>query len=119
MELQRKSIQPGIFVLEMAGTIHMGPECERINREIDEHIGRNETRLVFDLTNVTHIDSAMIGVLVKSHSRLKKAGGALRLVVTKGMVEYVLKMTSVNKVIPLYPTAHEACADFHPAKTQP
>jgi len=112
MELHKKHVEPGISVLEMAGTIHMGPECEHINKEIDEHIRLNHTYVVFDLTRVTHIDSAVVGTIVRSHSRLKKSGGALRLAVGTSMVEGVLKMMQIHKVIPLHPTAAEACAGF-------
>jgi anti-anti-sigma factor len=119
MELQKKHVEPGISVLEMAGSIHMGPECERIDKEIEEQLRLNNTRVVFDLTRVTHIDSAVVGMIVRSHSRLKKSGGALRLAVGTSMVERVLKMMSVHKVIPLYPTAADACAGFAPEKTEP
>jgi anti-anti-sigma factor len=118
MELHKKRVEPDIFVLEMAGTIHMGPECARIDKEIDEHLRLNNTRVIFDLTRVTHIDSAVVGIIVRTHSRLKKSGGALRLVVGTGMVEGVLKMMSVHKVIPLHPTAADACAGFAPPKTE-
>jgi anti-anti-sigma factor len=117
MELSKKHVQPDISILEMSGTIHMGPECERIDKEIDEHLKLNHTRVVFDLTRVTHIDSAVVGVIVRSHSRLKKSGGALRLAVGTGMVGGVLKMMSIHKVIPLHPTAADACAGFTPEKT--
>lgn len=96
----------------------MGQECEQIQKEIDEHIRLNHTHVVFDLTRVTHIDSAVVGTIVRSHSRLKSSGGALRLVVGAGMVEGVLKMMSIHKVIPLHPTAAHACAGFAPEKTE-
>ena len=116
MELRKKEVEPGISVLEMSGTIHMGPECEQIQKEIDDHIRQNHTRVVFDLTRVTHVDSAVVGTIVRSHTRLKGSGGALRLAVAGGMVEGVLKMMSIHKVIPLYSTAADACAGFAPEK---
>ncbi len=119
MELHKRQVPPNISVLEMGGTIHMGPDCECIDKEIDEHLRLNNTRVVFDLTRVTHIDSAVVGMIVRSHSRLKKSGGALRLAVGTSMVEGVLKMMSIHKVIPLHPTAADACAGFAPEKAKP
>jgi anti-sigma B factor antagonist len=118
MELQKKHVEPDIFVLEMAGSIHMGQECERIDKEIDERLRLKNTRVIFDLTRVTHIDSAAVGMIVRTHSRLKKSGGALRLAVGTSMVEGVLKMMQIHKVIPLYPTAADACAGFTGEKTE-
>ncbi len=118
VQIQKKEIKPGIIVFEMSGSIHMGTECERIDREIEEHLQKKENRLIFDLAGVTHIDSAVVGLIVRNHSRLTRSGGALRLAGAKGMVEGVLKLTQVNKVIPLYATALEASEGFPPQKTE-
>jgi hypothetical protein len=48
------------------------------------------------------------------HARLQKAGGALHIVGAQGMVEEALAMTSVNKIVPLYPTTKQAADGFPP-----
>ena len=112
MNLTKKEIQPGIWVMEMSGNVHMGADCKRVDQEIDSHIDKKQTRIIFDMAKVDHIDSAFVGQIVKSFSRLKKADGKLRLAGVKGMVEGVLKMTQVDKVIPVFPTVAAACEDF-------
>lgn len=112
MNLNKREIQPGIWVLEMSGNVHMGADCQRVDREVEGHIEKQQTRLIFDLGKVDHIDSAFVGQIVKSFSRLKKAGGTLRLAAMKGMVEGVLKMTQVDKVIAVFPSAAAAAEDF-------
>jgi anti-anti-sigma factor len=112
MKYAKKQIEPGIVVLEMTGRFVMGSDCQQVGGEIDAHILKNETRFIFDLTGVDHMDSAAVGQIVKCYSKLKKSGGMLRLVGAKGMVERVLTMTQVNRVIPIYPTAQEAAKDF-------
>jgi hypothetical protein len=42
---------------------------------------------------------------------LKNSGGTLRLAGAKGMVQGVLRLTHVDRVIGIYPTAGEACQD--------
>jgi len=116
MELVKKELVPGIQIVELAGSIHNGPECQRLDRTVDEHLQANQMRVIFDMTHVTHIDSAVIGMIVKSHTRFKKSGGELRLVVVTGMVEKVLKLTQVHRVIPLYPSTAEAATNFLPQK---
>ena len=98
--------------MEMSGNVHMGADCKRVDQEVEGHIEKRQTRIIFDLRKVDHIDSAFVGQIVKSFSRLKKADGKLRLAVASGMVEGVLKMTQVDKVIPIYPTVAAACEDF-------
>jgi anti-anti-sigma factor len=112
MKLVKIQLEPGVIVMQMSGRVHMGKDCIEIDHEVEQHILRNEKRVIFDLTAVEHIDSAFIGQIVKSHSRLKKSGGTLRLAGVTGMVESVLKMTQVHNVIPIYPSALEACQDF-------
>lgn len=112
MNLSKKEIHPGIWVMEMSGNVHMGADCKRVDQEVEGHIEKGQLRIIFDMAKVDHIDSAFVGQIVKSFSRIKKAGGKLRLAAVKGMVEGVLKMTQVDKVIPVFPTVSAACEDF-------
>lgn len=112
MELKRKQIKPGIALLEMRGRILMGPDCKLIDKEIDELIAANETRVIFDVSGVSQIDSAGVGQIVKSFARLKRSGGELRLAGVTGMLDGVFKITQVHKVITMYPTPQAASEGF-------
>jgi len=112
MKFTKKQIEPGIVVLEMAGRFVMGPDCQKLDREVDDHAQRGEKSFILDLTAVDHVDSAAIGQIVKSFSKLKKSGGTLRLAGVKGMVDGVLKLTQVHKVIEIFPTAQDAARNF-------
>ena len=108
MMLSKKQIKPGVWVLELSGRVQMGPDCKRIDLEVNHHIDQHENSIILDMSGVDHIDSAVIGQIVKSFGRLQKSGGTLRLAALTPMVEGVLKMTQVNRVISIYPTAAEA-----------
>jgi anti-sigma B factor antagonist len=112
MKFAKKNIDPGIVVLEMSGRFLMGPDCQQVDREVETHIQRGEKSFIFDLSAVDHMDSASVGQIVKSYSRLKKSGGTLRLAGPTGMVDGVLRLTQVHKVIEIFPTAQEAAKDF-------
>jgi anti-sigma B factor antagonist len=96
----------------MTGSIRMGPNCQQIEQAVDEIIRRHETCAIFDLSGVSFIDSSGVGTLVRSLTKLKKLGGTLRLTGVKGMVEGVLKLTQVDRVLEIYPTAAEASKDL-------
>jgi anti-sigma B factor antagonist len=104
--------KPGFVILEMAGSIHMGPDCRRINGEVETHSNKNERKIIFDLSRVTHIESAAVGLIVRTHTHLSKNGGGLRIAGAKGMVRAVLEMTQIDKVIRVFPTADEALEDL-------
>jgi len=114
MEFTQKPIRPGVVVLEMRGSIRLGPNCKQIEQVVDSMIRRHETQIIFDLSGVSFIDSSGIGILVKCLVKLKKLGGTLRLTGVKGMVGGVLKLTQIDRVLGVYPTASEALHDLPP-----
>jgi anti-sigma B factor antagonist len=114
MEFTKRQIRPGVVVVEMTGSIRIGPNCQEIEQVVEDLIRRHETRVIFDLSGVSFIDSSGIGTLVRSLTKLKKLGGTLRLTGVKGMVEGVFKLTQIDKVFEIYPTASEASQDLPP-----
>src|ERR1700741_2166009 len=114
MKLSTRQIKPGIVLLEIAGRVSMGDDCTLLDTEVERHIQKNENRVIFDLAGVNHIDSAVIGQIVKCLSRLKRSGGGLHLSGGHGMAEGVLKMTQLFQVRSISPTAAEPPEDFAP-----
>jgi len=112
LSVQRKSIEPGIAVLEMTGRIAMGSDSQTIEWRLAELLRENHKRVVFDLTQVTFLDSSGIGILMMCHAKLKKAGGALHIAGAQGMVLETLEITSLSKIVNCYRTAAEAARSF-------
>lgn len=115
MNVERKDLRPGVVVLELVGTISMGQDCDRLEQEIDALLGENLRRVVLDLTAVQKVDSAAIGALVANHARVQGAGGTLRLAGAQGMVREVLRITQVDRVVPVYGTAAQAAESIDAA----
>ena len=107
-----REIAPGVAVVEISGRLLMGADCALIDKEIETLIARDQKRVILDLSEVRIIDSAGVGQVVKSFTRLKKSGGDLRVAGVAGMLDGVFKLTQVHKVIGMYPTAHEASQNF-------
>jgi anti-sigma B factor antagonist len=112
VNLTKKKVDAGVVVVELAGYVRMGPDCKQLTNQVDELIRDKETRVVFDLSGVDLIDSAGIGTIVLCFSRLKKAGGSLRIAGAKGMVDTVLHTTQVHRAISLFPAVADAVKDF-------
>lgn len=112
MDFAKRTLQPGVTVLEMKGSIHCGPECARLEREVDGMIAAQQTRVIFDMAGVTHADSAAIGSIVRCFTKLKSAGGALRIAAAHPMVEHSLKLTKVDMLIEMSPTVDQAAKGF-------
>ena len=115
MNIQEKRAGAGIPVLELTGSMTMGLECERLAEEVERLVQQKETRIIIDLTGLQHIDSAGVGKIVSCMGKLRRAGGQLRMAGAKGMVASVLKMTRVEEVAGMFPTAAAAAESFPPA----
>lgn len=112
LELSKGQLKDGVTLLNLRGSIHTGPDCRRVEHEVDDFLANRQHRVVFDLSGVTHIDSAAIGTIVRCFSKLKAAGGMLRLAGCQDMILSSLKLTKVDKIIGLYPNAAAAAEDF-------
>ena len=112
VEIVKKELKPGIVVLELSGPLQMGVECKQLELAFDQLIRDNHTRVVVDLSKLTKLDSGGLGKLVNCFSRLKTAGGTLRLAGTTGMIDGVLKLAHADRFLKAYPTALEATESF-------
>jgi anti-anti-sigma factor len=108
----KRTVQPGVTALAIEGNIHCGPECARLEREVDALIAARETRVILDMAGVTHADSAAIGTMVRCLAKLRSAGGGLRIAAAQSMIDYSLKLTKVDKVIEMFATVEQAAQGF-------
>lgn len=80
--------------------------CEQIyHKSVGEPTGENAPRgvrhVVLDLQNVQYMDSMCVGVLVELLTTLKEAGGRIALVNASANVEYLFKLTRLDRVFPI------------------
>lgn len=112
LTVERKHIDPDITVLEMSGRIILGNNSREVELKLAEILNEHSKKVIFDLTGVTMLDSTGVGILVVSQAKIKKEGGDLRIAGAQGVVGEILQMTSVDKLVQLYPTVAEAAVDF-------
>lgn len=117
LDFKKHPLQPGITALVLNGSIHCGPECARLEKEIDALIASRDTRVVLDLAAVSHADSSAIGSLVRCLGKLKSAGGGLHIAAPQPMIKYSLELTKVDKLIKMFPTVDQAAQSFAPTPT--
>lgn len=116
LHLNKVTPKQGVAIVRLEGSVHTGPDCRRLEQETDLLIGSKEHFVVFDFSDVTHIDSAAIGTIVRCYSKLKNSGGFLRLAGCTGMIECSLKLTQLHKVLEIYPNSASAVENYPPAK---
>ena len=72
-------------------------------------------KLVFDLKDLGYIDSAGIGQIVYSASKMIQSGGRCRVTGAKGLVMDIFRITRIDQLIPFSDTLEEACAAINAA----
>ena len=111
LEIQTRNVGPDIVVLEIAGRLTMGRECQQLEWSTESLVKEKKKKIIFDLCGVSTIDSTGDGIIVMAAGQVKNAGGQLR-VCAQGHVENVLKLTSIDKVVALHPSVDAATAGF-------
>jgi anti-sigma B factor antagonist len=87
-----------------------GPDAAALARELIHRIeeAASDTdnpaglrHVVLDLQNVQYMDSMCVGVLVELLTTLKEAGGGIALVNASTNIEYLFKLTRLDRVFPI------------------
>jgi anti-sigma B factor antagonist len=112
LQIQTRHVPPDIVVLEIAGRITIGRDCQHLEWVAESLVREKQKKIISDLAGVTHIDSTGIGIIMMSAGQLKEAEGALRVAGATGHVEQVLKMTNVHQIVGIHPTIVAAAASF-------
>lgn len=112
LEVERNRIEPDVVLVQIAGKIVHGPECQQIEWLIASLLSEGEKKIIFDVSRVCRLDSAGIGILVMCHGKVKEAAGELRVAGAEGQIKTVLEMTRVKDIVPLYPTIAKALEGF-------
>ena len=108
LTIAKRAVPPDVVVLEITGRITIGRDCQEVEWEVDRLLAERTSKVVFDLSHVSHMDSTGIGIVVLCSGKLKAAGGGLRISGATGLVDKVLRMTSVDNIVPLDGTPEES-----------
>lgn len=81
--------------------------------EIKGFLKSSRPRIVFDLSEVTHLDSAGVQMLLNSMEEVMKGNGDLKLAaIAKGPAN-ILEVTRVESLFEIYPSVPEAVGSFY------
>ena len=70
-------------------------------------------KLLLDFSNVEHLSSAALGVLIKLNRQVADAGGRLKLSDISPPIFEVFRITRLNKLFDIHETTGRALEDFH------
>ncbi len=98
--------------IRLRGHLVLGQPINDLRQKIDNLVSHGESQFVFDLEEVSRIDSSGVGVLVLILTSSKEAGGSLKLVNPSRQVTQVLQMCCVLPLFELFSDEQQAIASF-------
>ncbi|MGH9863679.1 MAG: STAS domain-containing protein [Candidatus Acidiferrales bacterium] len=63
LKIEQRRIEPDVVVLELEGKLLMGNESKRLELQVEELLRNNQKKFIFDLSQLTHMDSTGIGII--------------------------------------------------------
>src|SRR5215469_3644516 len=86
-------------VVHCSGRIDMGDSLTRLREALITQMGARE--ILLDLSQVTAIDAAGLGLLVFLHTRAAGRGCSLKLLAPSPQVRNVLALTRLDSILPV------------------
>jgi len=74
----------------------------------NELIDAGHTGLVIDMAGMDFIVSMGLGVFVRTYTRLRQAGGFLRLARPQPMILQIIETTGLDRLLPIYDSLDQA-----------
>ena len=93
-------------ILDEANIAEIG---QTITALVDE---RENPKILLDFSNVDHLSSAALGMLINANNRVKQQNGQLRLAAIKPQIYEVFVITKLNKLFKILPSREEALASY-------
>lgn len=112
LTIETKRIDPDIVVLQLAGRLTLGRDAQHVEWQVADLVKSAEKKVILDLSQLDHIDSTGIGIVVACSGKLRQSGGELRLAGAKGLVAEVLKLTNVSAIVSMFDNADAAAQNF-------
>ena len=86
---------------------------QRIRDGIMEILTRSGTfKMVISFENVSHLASAMLGVLMELNNKVKEHKGEVRLCSLQPSIREVFKLTALDKVLKIFKSTDDAMVKF-------
>jgi len=88
-----------VTILDLSGPIALGESSALFGKAIRELTNNDRTKIILNLRDVSAIDSAGIGELVRAYILVKGRGGEMRLLNPTKKVHDLLDLTRLLRVI--------------------
>jgi anti-sigma B factor antagonist len=101
-----------IAVVDFSGKITLGEGSSKVRQMVQDLIRNGQGKILLNLGDVDYIDSAGIGELVNAYTRVRDAGGELKLVNLTRRVHDILQIARLFTVFDVQSSEPSALSSF-------
>jgi anti-sigma B factor antagonist len=99
-------------VISIGGKIAVGDTWHSVDQILQSVREQGTRQIVVNLSAVPFIDSAGLGLLVMNLSKMKAAGGTIKLAEPQSRVQSIIELTRLTGLFPFYATEEDALNSF-------
>ena len=101
-----------VTILRLKGRLELDDGDVILRNHVDGLVAQGRVNVVLDLTDVTRMDSAGIGMLVGKYMTVKNRGGMLRLLHLTDRTSRLLHVTRLETVFDIFEEEDAAIGSF-------
>jgi anti-sigma B factor antagonist len=101
-----------IMILDIAGTITLGESADTLRDKVRSLLQQGNKRIIVNLADVSYMDSAGLGELVRAHATAAQQGAGLKLTNVTKRLQDLLVITKLATVFDSYDSETAAVASF-------
>jgi len=102
----------GVSVIGLNGRIVLGQESSALRDAVKHVVADGKKKIVLDMSNVSYIDSAGLGILVASHVSAKTQGASMRLSSLGNKFQEIMQITRLFTIFDIYDSTATAIDSF-------
>ena len=101
-----------VTVLDLSGRITMGEDGNLLKDKLQSLLHQNKKAILFNLANVSYVDSAGLGAIVSAYTTVTREGGSLKLANVTKKLQDLLSITKLLTVFETFDSEDEAIRSY-------
>lgn len=102
----------GVTIVDISGRIALGKESATLRELVSELVSNGHKKILFNLADVSYIDSSGLGHLVSAYTAVRSRGGELKLLKLTNNVHNVMQITKLYTIFDIMDDEAAAVKSF-------
>src|SRR5204863_9753945 len=111
MQIEERAVGD-VVVLDLKGKITLGEGDELLKDKVNSLVNQGKKKIVLNLADVPYIDSAGLGVVVRTYTTVSRQGGRLKLLNLTKRIQDLLAITKLLTVFDTYDSESDAIKSY-------